>query len=124
MVVDTSAILEILFAGPHAQWCADQLRRVPAPCLLSTANLTEAVIVLMDRRSVTVEAATAMVDGFHLQIMPVDRAQALLAAQARLRFPLNLGDCYAYALAHQTGHTILTIDRDFRAVDVPVLLPE
>lgn len=123
MVVDTSAILEVLFAGPQAEWCAHELRTAATPGLLSAANVTEAVIILMDRRSMTAEAAMALVDGFHLEVVPVDRSQALLAAQARLRFPLNLGDCYAYALARQTGYAILTTDRDFRSVDVPVLLP-
>ena len=46
-----------------------------------------------------------------------------MAAEARLRYPLNLGDCFAYALAVEQGTSILTLDTDFRAVDRPVVMP-
>ena len=41
----------------------------------------------------------------------------------RLIFPLNLGDCFAYALAVAQDSPILTLDADFRAVDRPVIRP-
>ncbi len=41
----------------------------------------------------------------------------------RLKFPLNLGDFFVYALPVQENSTILTIDRDFKNVDRPVLIP-
>lgn len=47
------------------------------------------------------------------------RPLADIAARARLTFPLNLGDCFAYALARAEQCPILTLDEDFRAVDVP-----
>ncbi|HEX3557202.1 MAG TPA: type II toxin-antitoxin system VapC family toxin [Thermoanaerobaculia bacterium] len=31
--------------------------------------------------------------------MPPDVEQARIVAEARFRYPLNLGDCFAYALA-------------------------
>ena len=58
-----------------------------------------------------------------IRFIPPDREQAELAAEARLRFPLNFGDCFAYALARSTGLPPLTLDSDFRALDVPVILP-
>lgn len=42
---------------------------------------------------------------------------------ARLRYPLNLGDCFAYALAKDEDRTLLTLDRDFRRSDLRVILP-
>jgi hypothetical protein len=45
------------------------------------------------------------------------------AADARLRFPLNLGDCFAYALARSEGCGILSLDAGFRRTDVPVTAP-
>ncbi len=36
---------------------------------------------------------------------------------------LNLGDCFAYALAKTMDLKLLTLDLDFRAVDVPLVLP-
>lgn len=49
--------------------------------------------------------------------------QARVAAEARLRFPLNLGDCFAYALAKVERQAILTLDSDFRCLDVAVVIP-
>ena len=36
---------------------------------------------------------------------------------------INLGDCFAYALAVTENLPLLTLDSDFRAVDIPVILP-
>jgi ribonuclease VapC len=49
--------------------------------------------------------------------------QAEIAAEARVRYPLNLGDCFAYALARHEDCPLLTLDRDFRRTDVKVVLP-
>ena len=49
--------------------------------------------------------------------------QAEIAAEARLRYPLNLGDCFAYAPACHEDCPLLTLDRDFRRTDVTVGLP-
>jgi uncharacterized protein with PIN domain len=46
-----------------------------------------------------------------------------LAAAARLKFPLNLGDCFAYALSAIENQPILTLDEDFRRCDRPLLIP-
>ncbi|HEV8130740.1 MAG TPA: type II toxin-antitoxin system VapC family toxin [Acidobacteriota bacterium] len=48
---------------------------------------------------------------------------ARVAADARLKYPLNLGDCFAYALAAVENCPILTTDPDFKKVNVLVLLP-
>lgn len=55
--------------------------------------------------------------------VPPDEDQALSAAEARLRFPINLGDCFAYALARTEQVPPLTLDEDFRGVDVPTVMP-
>lgn len=59
-----------------------------------------------------------------IRFIPPDVQQARIAAEARLRYPLNLGDCFAYALASVEDCPILALDGDFRSVDVPVLTPD
>jgi len=49
--------------------------------------------------------------------------QARIVAEARIRYPLNLGDCFAYALARVENCPILAKDSDFRKADNPVLFP-
>ena len=44
-------------------------------------------------------------------------------AAARLRYPLNLGDCFAYALSAAENCPILTLDSDFQKCDRPILFP-
>jgi ribonuclease VapC len=58
---------------------------------------------------------------FALDIVPVDRALAGAAAQARLRYPINLGDCFAYALAKSRGMGLLTLGTDFGKTDVALV---
>lgn len=53
----------------------------------------------------------------------VNYAEALILIADRLRYPLNLGDCFAYALAKQEDCPLLTLDRDFRNTDIEVILP-
>lgn len=71
----------------------------------------------VDRRGKTIASSG-------IRFVAPDARQARIAARARLSFPLNLGDCFAYALASVEGAPILTTDADFRSVDVQVVLPE
>lgn len=124
MVVDTSALLSLLLGETNAGWVAAELDRHSADLAMSTVNLTEALIVLADRQPDRFAQLEELVFSSGIRFVPPDLEQASLAARARLRFPLNLGDCFAYALAAVEKSSILTTDRDFRAVDVPVVLPE
>jgi len=91
---------------------------------MSTVNLTEVLIRVRDRQPQMYESIRSELLAGGIRFVPPDVRQAEIAAEARLRFPLNLGDCFAYALAVAEECPILTLDRDFRAVDRPLLLPE
>lgn len=123
MVVDTSIILGIFFDEPHAAWAIARLEERRGTLSMSTVNLTEALIRIRDRQPHLADALEARLLEGGIRFVPPDVTQARIAAAARLRFPLNLGDCFAYALAVAEDSEILTLDRDFRAVDRPVLLP-
>lgn len=123
MVVDTSAILAVLFAEPTAPWVVEQLERGRGELRMSTVNLAEALILLEDRQPNLFEQLRTRLLTSGIQFVAPDAEQAATAASARLRLPLNLGDCFAYALAVAQGGPLLTLDRDFRSADVDVLLP-
>lgn len=123
MVVDTSAILAVLFDEPHAAWVADRLNEHAGSLAMCTVNLTEALILIQARQPRLAEDLEHRLITAGIRFVAPDPAQARIAAKARLRFPLNLGDCFAYALAVTEGQVLLTLDRDFRQVDHPVLLP-
>ena len=123
MVVDTSVLLAIFFAEQHAQWAVEQLEEHGGSTIMSTVNLAETLIILRDRQPARyLELETRVLTG-GIRFVAPSVEQARTAAEARLKYPLNLGDCFAYALAREEGMEILTLDADFRAVDVPVRMP-
>lgn len=122
MVVDTSVVLAIFFDEPHAEWAAAQLSSA-ANLQMSTVNLAETLIRLRDAKPTVADELEARLLSSGIRFVAPDADHARLAAAARLRYPLNPGDCFAYALAASEGASILTLDRDFRALDVEVILP-
>ena len=126
MIIDTSAILAIMFEEPEADRflnaiAADSSRRI------SAATLLETTIVLESRSG---PAAAHELDAFlkraQIELEPVTTEQAQTARQAWRRFGkgnhpagLNFGDCFAYALAIATQEPLLFKGRDFELTDVP-----
>ena len=90
---------------------------------MSTVNLAEALIRLRDRQPQLYDVLEGEVLESGIRFVPPDLEQARLGAAARLQFPLNLGDCFAYALARAEGCPILTADRDFKRFENAVLPP-
>lgn len=126
MVIDSSAVIAILFNEPEA---AEFLSRMALAkvCRLSAASLVEVGIVL--RRDAVAQRRQAfdeMVQLFSVQIEPVTEAQARLALDAYDRFGkgtghpagLNYGDCFSYALATQMGEPLLFKGDDFSRTDL------
>ena len=124
MVVDTSVLLAIFFDEPHGKWAAERLAEHAPELRMSTVNLTETMIRVRDRQPQLYEKIEAELLSSGIRFVPPDVRQAQIAAEARLRYPLNLGDCFVYALAVAEECSILALDEDFRSVDRPVLLPD
>jgi ribonuclease VapC len=124
LVVDTSIILAIYFDEPHGSWASEQLQQHADTLCMSTVNLTEALIRIRDRQpGLAVDFQERLLNSGIRFIAP-DEKQAMIAAEARLAFPLNLGDCFAYALAKSEDCPILTLDADFRSTDCIVVHPD
>jgi ribonuclease VapC len=125
VVVDTSALLAVLFAEPERDAFIDLLADADDP-LISAATLVEASIAMLAK---TGESGVADLDALlaaaAVRPVAVDSTQALLARDAFARFGkgrapagLNFGDCFAYALAKATGTSLLFKGADFAATDV------
>ena len=123
MVVDTSVLLAILFNEPHGPWALDRLQESALDLQMSTVNYAEALILTHDRQPHLFREIREAIESSSIHLVPPTARQAEIAAEARLRYPLNLGDCFAYALAKDRDAPLLTLDRDFRRVDLPVILP-
>lgn len=123
MVVDTSVLLAIFFNERFGPWALDRLQANRDQLRMSLVNYTETLILVEDRQPRSAKEIREAIDGSGLRLMAPTREQAEIAASARLRYPLNLGDCFAYALAKVEECALLTLDRDLRRTDVPVILP-
>jgi ribonuclease VapC len=129
MVIDTSAVMAILFDEADAPFFEEAIEADPVR-LMSAGTLVEAAIVVEARlgpaggRELDLLLHAAAVD-----IVPVDREQAELGRQAWRRFgkgnhraALNYGDCFAYALAKRSGEPLLAKGDDFPRTDVTLAL--
>lgn len=124
MVVDTSILLAIYFNEKYSQWAADHLNEYCAELKMSTINLAETLIHLQDKQPQSFDTLEEQLLNSNIRFIPPTVEQSRNAAKARLEFPLNLGDCFAYALAKQENCPILTLDYDFQRLDCTVILPK
>ena len=126
MIVDTSAIIAILRDEPEARLCAtaiaDANRR-----RISAVNYVEAALVIDGSRDpVASRRFDDLLRAAQIQVEPVTEAQARIAREAYRDFGkgsghragLNLGDCFAYALAKVTGEPLLFKGDDFTYTDL------
>jgi ribonuclease VapC len=123
VVVDTSALLAVFFNETSGPWVLDHLQANSNDLAMSTVNYAEVLILVQDRQPGAYKEIRDAVENSSIQLIPPTERQAEIAAGARLRYPLNLGDCFAYALAKDEDRTLLTLDRDFRRSDIKVILP-
>jgi ribonuclease VapC len=123
VVVDTSIVVAVFFNERHGPWAADQLRQNSRRLRMSTVNFAEALILIQDRQPQLFEEIREAIVSSPIRLVAPSPRQAEIAAAARLRFPLNLGDCFAYALARDEDCPLLTLDRDFRRTDITIIVP-
>jgi ribonuclease VapC len=130
MVVDTSALVAILLGEPDAEGFAHALADAPVR-LLSAVSRVELSCIVEGRKGETGRADVEVLlrDG-GFDIVSVTPQQAEIAVEAFRRFGrgrhrarLNIGDCFAYALATATGHTLLFKGDDFSHTDIRPALP-
>jgi len=130
MVVDTSALVAILQDEPERHRFNEAIEQAPR-CLLSAANLVETSIVIESRYGAEgVRELDLFLEVAQVETMSVDAAQASAAREAFRRFgkgrhpaALNLGDCFAYALAIGRNEPLLFKGQDFPLTDVIAAVP-
>ena len=129
MIVDTSALLTILFAEDDAERFADAIASADVR-LISAANYLEAGIVVDNQIGAAAgRQLDALVARAAIRVEPVTREHADIARQAYLDFGkgnhpagLNFGDCFAYALSKATGLPLLFKGGDFARTDLAAVL--
>ena len=126
MIIDASAIIAILRDEPEARSCAKAIASASS-CGISAVSYVEAAIVIDGSRDpVASRRFDDLLREAQLVIEPATEAQARIAREAYRDFGkgsghpagLNLGDCFAYALAKVTGEPILFKGDDFTHTDL------
>jgi len=128
MVIDSSALIAIVFEEPDASIYISAILN-STNRLLSAASLVEASLVAMRLRTPDpVSVLDILIDHLEVTVVPVDLEQAHLARDAFRRFGkghhtagLNFGDCFSYALARQKGEPLLFKGNDFSQTDIPLV---
>lgn len=131
IVVDSSAVVAILFGEPQAAALIARLAQDPHR-VISVASYVETGTVLAGRRRTdrlkAIEDLDRFLDEAGIALAQNDAAQARLALRARIQFGrgmghgglLNFGDAFSYALARDQKAPLLFIGDDFGTTDVAV----
>lgn len=126
MVIDTSAIVAILFAEAEASRMVSAIAAAPRK-LLGAATVVEASAIMVAKKGSAGEIALdALLERLELEIMPVTAEAAAHARSAYRRFGkgvgtpavLNYADCLSYGVARQLGEPLLFKGEDFGRTDV------
>jgi len=125
MVVDTSALVALFLREPDHEDIADSIDEARL-AFCSTVSKIEILAVLCGQRvGAEPDRVEAFIDGLGLSFEPVTIEQMDLAAHALLTYgkgrhpaALNLGDCFAYALAKSRGLPLLFKGDDFARTDI------
>lgn len=120
MIVDSSALLSIIQGEPEAEAFIDAIATAATPTL-SAATWLEAAIVVDSRRDPALSRDFDRLVA-PLTIAPVTAAQARRARDAYRDFgkgsghkaQLNFGDCFVFALAEESGASVLFKGEDFK----------
>ena len=125
MIVDTSAVLAVLFDEPDAERYVRALAGA-SRCRMSVVNFLEAAIVLESHTGAAAgQDLDLLLERAPIELEPVTPEHAQAARRAWQRFgrgnhraALNFGDCFAYALAEATREPLLFKSQDFALTDI------
>jgi ribonuclease VapC len=125
MVVDTSALLAVLFREPGSERITARLAAESQP-LISAGSLLESAIVAEARKDTAGgRQLDQLLQTLSVTTVPVDADQVAVARAAFRKYGkgrheagLNFGDCFAYALAITLDAPLLFKGTDFAKTDV------
>jgi len=129
MIVDTSAVIAILFREPTAE----PLKRIleaSRNTKISAATLVELQSVIEHRAPDNTLKVNRILAEYQIKTIDFTAEQALVTREAyriygkasNHKANLNMGDCFSYALAITSGEPLLFVGDDFKHTDVPAAL--
>ena len=131
MFIDASAIIAILTREPEADLLSALLVKAKNP-ITSAIAVFEAAVGIARKRSVPVELVQhdlgVFLSAAKISVVEISTNEAFEALSAFTRYgkgqghpaQLNLGDCFAYAVAKTNGTALLFKGNDFSKTDITV----
>jgi ribonuclease VapC len=131
MIIDTSAIIAILRDEPEAMSCARAIADATMRRVSAVNFVESAVVIDASRDPIATRRFDDLITEANISIEPVTEIQAQIARHAYRDFgkgsghpaKLNFGDCFAYALAKESGEPLLFKGGDFALTDIAAVLP-
>ena len=127
MIIDTSVIIAILQVEEDYRALGKTIIDCIGPRKISSSSYLEACIIV-DRNASSEVAAQldVLIAQMEIDIVPFTAAQSRIARAAYAQFgkgsghpaQLNFGDCFAYALAKESGEPLLFKGNDFSQTDI------
>jgi len=134
MVIDSSALLAIIFGEPDARTYANAIFANFEPnrsVRLPASVLVEASIVAESRKGHHGQTLALLLDHIQPEIIPLSAPIAQLSVEAFRKFgkglhkaSLNFGDCMSYATAEFFKEPLLYKGNDFALTPVRSVLPK
>ncbi len=128
MIVDSSALLAILYGEPERDTFSElienaEVARISTATLLETSIVVDGVgdPILSRRLDELIRAAELEIEPFTVEHASIARdAYADFGKGSGHAAGLNMGDCFTYALAFTTGEPLLYKGDDFGHTDLRV----
>lgn len=130
MIVDTSALIAMIRGEIEAQLYSEIIRGADIVRLSAASYVELSVVIDGLRDPIASGALDDALSAYHIQIEPLTASQARIARTAYRHFGkgsghparLNMGDCFAYALARDLGEPLLFKDHDFTLTDIELVI--
>lgn len=130
MVVDSSALIALLFADPGYERVEATLIEADRPVMAAATLLESSIVVHRANKPVGVSDLDELIRDMEIDCVAIDRSLAVAARDAFIRYGkgvhaagLNFGDCFSYALAMTRDEPLLFTGADFAQTDVRVAAP-
>ena len=125
MVLDTSALLAVLFQEPEAEAIAQAIAHDPRRLACAFSVLETGIVVEARKGESGGRELDLLLHRIGLECVPLTASLGEVARDAWRRFGkgkhpagLNIGDCCAYALARISGEPLLFKGDDFSKTDI------
>lgn len=127
MILDTSAIVAIVFQEPECDGLIEKLVAAQDPAMGAPTILETAIVLTARLRQDATGLLQRFLQEFSIETVPFGVPHWREAHEAYLRYgkgrhraQLNFGDCMSYAIAKLARRPLLFVGRDFARTDIEI----